>query len=95
VRGHVNLRLYEYRLPRSLRESQPVANARTGKDGGFDFGQLHDGHYTLFIHWPEEYGNIFDVEIKRLPLETSSILIDVSPVNPDCTGGHEFIIKSK
>jgi hypothetical protein len=31
------------------------------------------------------------VEIKKLPKPTSPVKIDVSPVSPDCTGGHEFM----
>lgn len=47
------------------------------------------------IDWPAEYSDAFDVEIKKLSVETSLVEIDVSPVNPDCTGGHEFISHTK
>ena len=47
------------------------------------------GHYTLRI----DGGSLFDVEVKDLPRVTASLTIDVSPVSPDCTGGHEFIVK--
>jgi len=95
LRGNVNLRLYEYWWPRSIRESQPTAVTRADKNGRFDFGVLREGHYTLVIDWPTEYANFFDVEVKRLPAETSSVTIDVSPVDPGCNGGHEFISYSK
>ena len=95
VRGSVNLRLYDYRWPRSIRESQPVAVTRADENGRFDFGALREGHYTLVIDWPTEYANFFDVEIKKLPAETSSVTMDVSPVDPDCSGGHEFISYSQ
>jgi len=95
VRGNVNLRRYDYRWPRSIRESQPVAMIRADENGRLDFGTLREGHYTLVIDWPAEYSNFFDVEIKRLPAETSSVKIDVSPVDPDCNGGQEFISYSK
>jgi Prealbumin-like fold domain len=95
VRGKVDLRLYEYRSWRTLRESHPIATVRTDENGKFNFGALPTGHYTLVIDWPDEYGEIFDVEIKSLPVETTSITIDVSPVDPDCTGGHEFIVRSR
>jgi hypothetical protein len=68
-----------------------VKTVRTDTNGEFDFGVLQEGHYTLVIDWPSEYADWFDVEIKNLPRRTSSVKIDVSPVYPDCTGGHEFI----
>lgn len=85
------LRLYEYSWPTDLRQRSALATVRAGKHGAFDFGTLREGHYTLVIDWAAKYSDQFDVEIKRLPAETSSVLIDVSPVDPDCTGGHEFI----
>lgn len=75
--------------------SHPVAAVRTDKNGEFDLGRLREGHYTLVIDWPGEYSNQFDVEIKKLTAETSSVEIDVSPVDPDCPGGHEFVSHSK
>jgi hypothetical protein len=94
-RGNANMRLYDYRWPISVRERQPIATVTTDERGQFDFGSLQEGHYTLVINWAAEYSDQFDVEIKKLPAETSSVEIDVSPVDPDCTGGHEFITYSK
>jgi hypothetical protein len=37
-------------------------------------------------------GGWFDVEVTDSVKATKSITIDVSPVHPDCTGGHEFIV---
>jgi hypothetical protein len=92
ARGDVNLRLYEYRWPLHDRSEMPlVKTAKTDGSGRFDFGELQEGHYTLVIDWPSEYAEWFDVEIKKLPRPTTSVKIDVSPVYPDCTGGHEFI----
>jgi hypothetical protein len=59
------------------------------------------GHYRLVIE--EQNGSneswsghgVFDVEVKELPRATESVIIDVSPINPDCSGGHEFNVKSK
>jgi len=67
-----------------------VKTVETNSDGRFDFGPLKTGHYTLVIE-----GDQFDVEIKDLPRLTESVTIDVSPIFPDCTGGHEFILKEK
>jgi hypothetical protein len=94
VKGNVSLHLYEYRFPLSIHQGQPVATVSADKEGRFDFGTLPEGHYTLMIGWPVGYSDLFDVEITSLPVETVSVLIDVSPVNPDCTGGHEFIVYS-
>lgn len=92
ARDNVNLRLYEYRWPLHDRTEMPlVETVKTDGSGRFDFGELQEGHYTLVIDWPSEYAEWFDVEIKKLPKPTSSVKIDVSPVYPDCTGGHEFI----
>ncbi len=96
ARDNVDLRLYEYRWPLHDRSEMPlVKTIKTDRSGRFDFGEVSEGHYTLVIDWPAEYSNFFDVEIKRLPAETSSVKIDVSPVDPDCSGGHEFITYSK
>jgi hypothetical protein len=90
--GGVNLRLYEYRWPVRDPSEMPLVKTVTADNSGqFDFGILQDGHYTLFVDWPSQYANRFDVEIKKLPRPTSSVKIDVSPIYPDCSGGHEFI----
>jgi hypothetical protein len=91
TRDNVNMRLYRYRWPLRPSEMPAVKKVKTDDSGRFDFGELQEGHYTLVIDWPSEYAEWFDVEIKKLPRQTSSVKIDVSPVYPDCTGGHEFI----
>jgi hypothetical protein len=92
VRSNVTLHLYEYRWPLHNRSEMPfVKSVKTDDHGQFDFGELPIGHYTLVIDWPSEYAEWFNVEITRLPKPTTSVKIDVSPVYPDCTGGHEFI----
>jgi hypothetical protein len=92
-RENVKLRLYEYRWPLHNRSEMPVVKAETTDgDGRFDFGEVKEGHYTLIVDWPSEDANWFDVEIKKLSKVTSSVKIDASPVYPDCSGGHEFIV---
>jgi hypothetical protein len=68
-----------------------VKSVKTDGSGRFDSGDLQEGHYTLVIDWQSEYAERFNVEIKKLPRPTTSVKIDLSPVYPDCTGGHEFI----
>ena len=68
-----------------------IRTVETDTEGRFDFGPLGTGHYTLAI----DGNDSFDVEIKVLPQATESVTIDVSPVFPDCTGGHEFVVKTK
>ena len=89
VQNHAKLTLYEYRQPFDKRLL--VKTVETDDHGSFDFGPLGIGHYTLRI----DDENSFYVEIKDLPRKTESVTIDVSPVYPDCSGGHEFIVKMK
>jgi len=92
ARDNVTLRLYEYRWPVHGFNQMPLVKiVKTDHNGHFDFGDLPEGHYTLVIDWPVEFGDAFDVEIHKLPRPTTSMKIDVTPVYPDCTGGHEFI----
>ena len=46
------------------------------------------GHYTLTVN-----DDLFDVEVTSMSYIMESVTIDVSPVYPDCTGGHEFIVR--
>jgi hypothetical protein len=93
VRKHVNVTLYEYRRP-SHRTDQPlVKTIETDGEGKFDFGPLKTGHYELVAGEVLSLES-FDVEVKELPRVTESVTIDASPFLPDCTGGHEFIIRA-
>jgi hypothetical protein len=83
------LSLYEYGQPWD--ERLLVKTIETDDRGTFDFGLLKLGHYVLRID--DNY--LFDVEITDLPRKTQSVTIDVSPIYPDCTGGHEFLVKMK
>jgi hypothetical protein len=91
ARKHAKLALYEYRWPRAQNAMPPlVKTLETDGNGAFDFGPLLTGHYTLVIDGEDS----FDVEIKELPQVTASVTIDVSPIYPDCTGGHEFNVRT-
>jgi hypothetical protein len=51
------------------------------------------GHYYLDID--DEKGGLFDefqVEVMSSQRPTESETIDISPVQPDCSGGHEFMV---
>ena len=95
-RENVRIRLYRFQWPIRTNSDRPlVKTLTTDENGSFDFGAVPEGHYTLTIDWPVDYGSSFDVEISKLAAETLSVKIDVSPVGPDCRGGHEFIVSSK
>jgi hypothetical protein len=67
----------------------------TGKDGQFDFGMIEPGHYYLEID--DKEGSLYDwfqVEVKGPPKPKESVTVDISPVQPDCRGGHEFMVKT-
>lgn len=86
------LTLYEYRSARP-EERRKVAVVNTDRIGSFDFGPIAEGHYSLVIQVKDSdrMGGWFDVEVTGTVRATKSITIDVSPIHPDCTGGHEFI----
>jgi hypothetical protein len=71
-----------------------VKTTKTDINGYFDFGEIKPGHYTLIVDDNELGPDFFDVEVKQQAKQTSSVTIDVSPVFPDCTGGHEFIVQN-
>jgi hypothetical protein len=87
------LTLHEYRAPVKLEELKKIAAVKTDGKGSFDFGSIPKGHYSLSIQVKDSdrMGGWFDVEVTDEVKATRSITIDVSPINPDCTGGHEFI----
>jgi len=94
VRPQAKLILYEFCWPCDLRSLAPVKTVFTGTDGKFDFGILKPSHYYLRID--DEKGSLsdwFEVEVKEPPNPNESETIDISPVYPDCTGGHEFIVR--
>ena len=92
ARKRAKLALYEYRWPRAAwDDGSLIKTVETDERGNFDFGPLRIGHYTLRI----DGRDLFDVEVKDVPQVTGSITIDVSPFYPDCTGGQEFLVKTR
>ena len=87
------LTLYEYRSLAGLEELKKIAVVRTDGKGSFDFGPVPKGHYSLAIqvNGSDRMGGWFDVEVTDSVRATKSLTIDVSPIHPDYTGGHEFI----
>ena len=95
VRPQAKLILYDYCWPCDVRSLAPVKTVLTDNDGKFDFGILKPSHYYLGID--DEKGSLsdeFEVEIKGPPNSKESETIDISPVSPDCKGGHEFIVRA-
>ena len=90
--GGATLTLYEYRFP-TKGELRKVAVASADSHGRFDFGLVPKGHYFLDVQvkGSDRMGGLFDVEVTDAVKTTKSVTIDVSPIMPDCTGGHEFI----
>ena len=96
-RKNVKLTLYKYRYYTARNDLTLVKAIVADRDGRFDFGLLEKGHYTLIVDdekWGEGVG-WFDVEVKELPHATEFVTVDVSPVFPDCTGGHELVVRTK
>jgi len=87
------LSLYEYRWPAKLQDLRRIAVVKSDSHGSFDFGKLAPGHYSLIVGVPnsDNLGAWFDVEITDKVDPTESVLLDISPIHPDCTGGNEFI----
>lgn len=78
-----------------MRRLVPVKSVLTDTDGKFDFGVLRPSHY--FLKASDEKGSLsawFEVEVKGPPNPKESETIDISPVYPDCSGGHEFIVRA-
>jgi len=84
--------LREYRWPvQDTSKLRVIAQTKTGKNGEFDLSNAPDGHFFLDIDTP--WGDdSYSIQVAHHPQGNRSLLIDVSPVHPDCTGGHEFIV---
>jgi len=90
-----NLTLYEYRPSTRREHLKNIAAARADDGGRFNFNSIQEGHYILIVEAKDLGEQRFDVEVTPRTKATTSVLIDVSPVRPDCTGGHEFIVRVK
>ena len=86
------LMLYEYHFPAKIEDLKRIGTVTTESNGNFDFGQIPKGHYHLRID-ADQMDDWFDVEVIDAMSKTDRIIVDVSPVAPDCTGGHKFIEK--
>jgi hypothetical protein len=91
--AQARLTLYEYRWPAQIGDLNQIATQTADSHGDFDFGQIPKGHYVLTVKVanPDLMGGFFEIEITDTVKATKNIAIDVSPIHPDCTGGHEFI----
>ena len=95
VRANAKLTLYEFRLPMKLTDPQHAVKSTTSDaQGNFDVGPLAEGRYTLVV---DDAGlnrsEWFQVEIRQMPKQTGSVLLDVSPHPADCSSGHEVIVR--
>jgi hypothetical protein len=93
--------LYEYHF---LGKTADLTRAEAAKEiatitadahGNFDFGLVPNGHYSVGVNVKnsDRMGGLFYVEVTDKIKATDKIILDVSPINPDCTGGNEFIEK--
>jgi hypothetical protein len=95
ARPHTKLTLYVYCWPCDVGSLAPIKTVLTSADGRFDFGTLRPSHYYLRIE--DEKSSLsdwFEVEVREPPNPEESVMIDISPVHPDCSGGHEFIVRA-
>ena len=94
ARPKSKLTLFDYCWPCDTRSVAPVKTVIADNEGKFDFGTLKPGHYYLRID--DDRGPFlesFTVEVKGPPNPEEREIIDISHVAPDCTGGHELILK--
>jgi hypothetical protein len=95
MRPNTKLMLYEYCWPCDALNHTPVKTVITDAHGKFDFGSVKPGHYYLKIgDEPLLPSALFQVEVRGTQNPKQSEIIDISPVYPDCTGGHEFIVRA-
>jgi hypothetical protein len=91
--NNATLTLYDYPWSPAVLDLKRIAQVKTNSNGAFDFGALREGHYSLgvSVEGSESLGGWFPVEVTNKVGSTEAILLDVSPMHPDCSGGQEFI----
>lgn len=95
VRPNTKLMLYEYCWPCDMLGHASVKTVITDAHGKFDFGSVKPSHYYLKIDdGTGLLSALFQVEVRGTQNPKQSEIIDISPVYPDCTGGHEFIVRA-
>jgi hypothetical protein len=95
ARPQAKLILYDYCRPCDTGSLAHVKEVFSDANGKFDFGLLKPSHYYLRVSDEKDsLSGWFEVEVKGPPNLKESESIDISPVNPDCTGGHEFIVRT-
>jgi hypothetical protein len=95
VRPNTKLMLYEYCWPCDVLSHAPIKTVITDTHGKFEFGSVKPSHYYLKID--DETGPLsalFQVEVRSTQNPKQSEIIDISPADPDCIGGHEFIVRA-
>src|SRR5262249_4453142 len=95
ARPQVKLVLYPYCWPCKITGQAPVKTVFTDAHGKFDFGAIRAGHYYLYVG--DIYSKLsggFQIEMKSSANLKQFETIDISPVGPDCSGGHELTVNT-
>src|SRR6266571_2566185 len=75
-----------------LPHSKLLAQTVSDKAGEFEFKALKEGRYTFHIKG-SGMDDWFAVEITNKTPATKRIMVDISPIHPDCSGGHTILIQ--
>jgi hypothetical protein len=95
VRPNTKLMLHEYCWPCVALSHTFVKTVITDANGKFDFGSVKPSHYYLEIDdGTRPLSALFQVEVRGTQNPKQVEIIDISPAYPDCTGGHEFIVRA-
>ena len=78
----------------TLSHQKPLAQTVSDKAGEFAFGPLKDGRYAFHVKG-SGMDDWFVVEIANKPPATKRIMVDISPIHPDCSGGHAILIQAE